>query len=240
MFVFAVVLFGASAAAAATMTVDRIQRGEYLTAAITFGGAVFAFGITVVAVRGRFISVPLRTPVDSAGTLLLPDLVGMWVVGIVFFSAVPTGLLYVIFVPQGVVDLPLSRGQEIFSPILIGALVVFSAVGLIAMARRRGTGHLRFDSAGFEIVDVLFARRGSWDDVTDITDQWTDKDIRHPIVFVMNDAKPIVIKNASGFVPNGAALYWMVRHYWLHPENRDELTDGRALERLRNEQFVVE
>ena len=29
----------------------------------------------------------------------------------------------------------------------------------------------------------------------------------------------------------------MIRHYWKHPENRAELTDGRALERLRNEQF---
>jgi hypothetical protein len=47
-------------------------------------------------------------------------------------------------------------------------------------------------------------------------------------------------RNAGGLVPNGAALYWMIRHYWLHPENRIELTDGRALERLRNEDFEPE
>ena len=29
----------------------------------------------------------------------------------------------------------------------------------------------------------------------------------------------------------------MIQPYWKHPENRAELTDGRALERLRKEQF---
>jgi hypothetical protein len=29
----------------------------------------------------------------------------------------------------------------------------------------------------------------------------------------------------------------MVHFYWKHPENRNELTDGRALERLRNLDF---
>jgi len=29
----------------------------------------------------------------------------------------------------------------------------------------------------------------------------------------------------------------MVRFYWKHPESRDELTDGRVIERLRDEDF---
>jgi hypothetical protein len=56
----------------------------------------------------------------------------------------------------------------------------------------------------------------------------------------LKDKKPIVVKNASGYAPSGAALYWMIRHYCRHPENRAELTDGRALERLRTEQFDPE
>lgn len=32
----------------------------------------------------------------------------------------------------------------------------------------------------------------------------------------------------------------MARHYWRHPEDRNELTDGRALDRLRNDQFEPE
>ena len=57
----------------------------------------------------------------------------------------------------------------------------------------------------------------------------------------LKDAKPIVFANADRFASSfGAALYWMVRHYWKRPENRAELTDGRALERLHNEQFDSE
>ena len=240
MLAFALLLFGASAVVAAVWTVERVQRGEYLTAAITFGGAVFALCAALGVVRGRFQPLPLRGRSDSSGTVLLPDLVGVWLVGIACAAAVPSGLLFVIFVPQGVVDLPMSRAERIFEPILIGMLVFFAAAGLIAMARRRGLGHLRLTPHGFELVDILFTQRGSWDDVTDVTDEAADKQVRHPIVVVMRDTKPVVIKNASGYAPSGAALYWMIRHYWKHPENRAELIDGRALERLRTEQFDPE
>jgi len=240
MLAFAILLFGASAVAAAVMTLDRVQRGEYLTAAITFGGSVFAVCATLAVVRGRFMTLPLRSRPDPLGTVLLPDLVALWLVGMLSAAAIPSGLLFVIFVPRGVVDLPMSPGQRIFSPILIGLLVVFAAGGLIAMTIRRGGGHLRLTPDGFENVELHGSRKGTWNDVTDIVDQASDKSVRHPIVFVMSNGKPIVIKNASGYAPSGAALYWMVRHYWLHPENRDELIDGRALDRLRNEQFEPE
>jgi hypothetical protein len=237
---FGILLGLASAVAAAVWTVQRIQRAEYLTAAITLGGAIFALCFGLIGVRGQFMPAPLRGNSDSEGIVLLPDPIRVWLACIAFAAAVPSGFLYVIFVPQGVVDLPLSRGQQIFSPILIGMLVFFAASGLIAMARRRGTGHLRLTPYGFELVDIFFTQRGSWDDVCDITDEAEDKQARHPIVFVMKDAKPIVVKNASGYAPGGAALYWMVRHYWRHSNDRSELTDGRALDRLRAEQFDPE
>jgi hypothetical protein len=183
---------------------------------------------------------PLRGKSDSSGTILLPDLIGVWLTVVAFAAAIPSGLLFVIFAPRGMVDLPMTRGDRIFDPILIGMLVFFATVGLIAMARRRGAGYLRLTPEGFENVDILFTQRGAWDEVLDVTDEAMNKQERHPIVLVMNDAKPIVVKNASGYAPSGAALYWMIRHYWKHPENRAELADGRALERLRNEQFEAE
>jgi hypothetical protein len=63
-------------------------------------------------------------------------------------------------------------------------------------------------------------------------------DLRAPVR--RRHAATAIIQGASGYAPNGAALYWMIRHYSKHPENRAELTDGRALERLRNEQFDPE
>ena len=241
-FVFGLLLFGASAVVATAWTVDRLQRGEYLTAAITAGGAVFGFCFGLATVLRRFRPTTLRGTADAThGTTLLPDRVSAWLAAIALAAAVPSGLLYVTYVPQGRVDLPLSPGQKIFSPILIGAIVVIAAIGLCSMARRRGNGHIRLAEREFEFADVMFRQRGSWADVTDISDVTPGKQqAPQPIVFVMKEARPIVIKNADGYGPDGAALYWMVRHYWKHPEDRAELGDGRALERLRDKQFAAE
>ncbi|WP_235624029.1 hypothetical protein [Mycolicibacterium goodii] len=235
-----IALFGASAAVAALWTFQRFERGDHLTAAITAGGTIFAACCALLAVRGRFMRTPLRAKVDRSGTKFLPDAVGVILVITLCVAAIPSGLLFVVFAPQHRVDLPISDGERVFEPILVGALVFFAAVGLIAIVRRRGTGHLLLTPDGFELVDVLFTQRGSWQDVEDVSDVAADKQVRHPIVLVMKDGKPIVVKNADGYAPNGAALYWLIRYYWRHPENRAELADGRAVKRLCDEELVAE
>jgi hypothetical protein len=42
---------------------------------------------------------------------------------------------------------------------------------------------------------------------------------------------------AASCTPDGVALRQLVRFYWQHPDNRGELTDGRALKRLADERF---
>jgi hypothetical protein len=118
--------------------------------------------------------------------------------------------------------------------------VAIAVWGLIAFARRRTTGYVRLTPTGFELANLVLTQEGTWDEVVNITDEYSEKQGRHPTVFVMKERKPKVLKNTGGFAPSGAALYWMIRHYWKHPQNRAELTDGRAIERLRNEQFVAE
>jgi hypothetical protein len=54
---------------------------------------------------------------------------------------------------------------------------------------------------------------GSWAAVREISDESTNKRAKDPIVFEMND--------------------------WLHPEDRAELTDGRAVERLRKDDIDI-
>jgi hypothetical protein len=116
------------------------------------------------------------------------------------------------------------------------SLPVLSVTGLIALLRNREPGYLRVGVDGIEHADMFRTRRARWEDIVDVTDK-ADKRARNPIVFVVKDAKPVVVPNADRYSSSGAALYWMTRHYWQHPENRDELVDGRALDRLRGEQF---
>jgi hypothetical protein len=51
------------------------------------------------------------------------------------------------------------------------------------------------------------------------------------IVFVMSDETAPTI-SAGAMTPDGIAVRELVRFYWQHADHRDELTDGRALERL--------
>lgn len=53
----------------------------------------------------------------------------------------------------------------------------------------------------------------------------------------MKDGHEEIISVADIYLPRGAALYWLVRHYWKHPEDRMELVDDRAAKRLRDGRF---
>jgi hypothetical protein len=118
----------------------------------------------------------------------------------------------------------------------MGSLLITSVIGLAALVKRREPGYLRLGRDGVENADIFQTRTAHWEDIVDITDEG-DRQTRNPIVFGLNDAKPIVVPNAASYAAGSPALHWMVRHYWKHPGDRAELIDGRALERLRSEQF---
>lgn len=237
---FGLVLFGCSGVASAILGVLRLMSGSYLTAGILAGATVFCAGFTAAGVRSVFAQVALHATYDSKGTTLQVDPLTTTFALVSLIALIPSGTLYVIYVPRASVDLPLGRAERIFSPILIGLAVAIAVWGLIAFARRRTTGYVRLTPKGFELANLVLTQKGTWDEIVDITDEYSDKQGRHPTVFVMKEGKPKVLKNTGGFAPSGAALYWMIRHYWKHPENRTELTDGSAIERLRKEQFVAE
>ncbi|MDQ2638886.1 MAG: hypothetical protein M3Y83_18655 [Actinomycetota bacterium] len=225
----------------AAQTATALNRGDFVATTITGGLAVCSLGLVLAIVVGKVRSNTLRGIADATGTTLRPDPVAVWLIGISFVGALVSSASFVTFVSLGEADVPFnSPGREWRALALMSALLVLSAGGLIALIKRRGSGYLVLGPLGFENSDIVHTRKGTWDEVLDVTDQAPQKPSRHPICIVMKDDKPIVVQNASGYAPSGAALYWMVRHYWKHPENRGELTDGRALDRLRNEQFDPE
>jgi hypothetical protein len=233
-------LFGAGGVFGCVWTVIFVNRADYVTAAIAGGFSVFALTFTLAAARPICGWVSTRVTSDPMGTTIRGDFIALALVTISFVAAVPSGTLYIIFVPRGEVTFVTSRGEQIFTPYLIAIAVLCSAAGLIALIVRGGYGYVQLTPHGFEYADILFTRQGAWADVTAITDDANDKYKPFPVVIVMKEGSPLVINSAPGYTPNGVGLYWMIRHYWRHPEHRGELTDGRAIERLRNEQFDVE
>jgi hypothetical protein len=181
--------------------------------------------------------VGFRAAYDETGTTVLPDRL----FGILFFAGlivlIPSGVLFVIFTPRGQIDIPMSRGMQVFSPALMGFAVVVAIVGLISAWRRGGMGYLKLTRTGIDNANIAFTKSFDWDDIANITDSAETKRTRKAIVLCLHDGSEEVIEGADLYVPRGSALYWMVRHYWSHSEDRPELTDGRAVERLRDGRF---
>jgi hypothetical protein len=226
----------------AVWTVILASRGAYLTAAFAVGLGVFPLGLALGIAIGQFGWISVRGTCDSGGTVLRPDRVVTWVFGIAIGALIPSGLVFIRYVPTGGLDIPLTRGERIFFPFGVAFIVFWAGLALISARSKGGFGYLKLTPDGFEVANVFFTTAsGSWADVVEISDEAPPKNReRFPVVMIMKDGSPQVITGANGFTPRGNALYWMIRHYWLHLENRIELTDGRALERLRSEQFEVE
>lgn len=147
----------------------------------------------------------------------------------------PSELLLAFFIPRGVIDMPMTRGLQIFSPPLFLAVAVFAAIGLISWVRRGGVGYLKFSPAMVEIADVIKTRAVEWDDIVDVTDHSETKDGKNAgrsVVLCLRDGSERAVGGLDLYVPRGVAVYWLVRHYWLHPEDRMELVDSRVDERF--------
>jgi hypothetical protein len=235
--VLGVLILGGGIVYFLAQTVFALQRGS-VPAALTAGGlAVFCCGFGGALAVTVLTSAKRYADCSDAGTTVRVHPAIAWSYGIASLGGVVGSACYIAFVSFGTTELPLTTpGRETVNRYLMISLLVLSLAGLAALIKRRETGYLQLGPDAVESADLLRTRTTRWDDIVDVIDK-AHRQTRNPIVLVVKDAKPVVIPNADRYASSGGALYWMVRNYWKHPEDRDELTDGRALERLRNEQF---
>lgn len=215
-------------------------RGKYLTTVLILGFIAFPVLMMIALLLAAAGGTQPRTSRDATGFTVLPDkrfnalyLTGLAVTG-------PSALLLAFFIVRGSIDIPMSRGLQIFSPFLFLAVAVFAVLGLISWVRRGGVGYIRFTPATIEIADAIKTRALEWDDIVDIKDQSDTeggKRAGRSAVLCLRDGSENVIGGLNLYVPRGVALYWLVRHYWRHPEDRMELVDSRVDERFRGGRF---
>lgn len=131
------------------------------------------------------------------------------------------------------------------SALFTGIFGLALAISLPIVWKRYTGNFLNLSPDGFYAQEKP-VKTGRWDDVLDILDfvPWADPALAPtpnapltPIVFVMRDRSLQMLPSGSGYAPNGRAVFWMVRNYWLHPEERAELLNGVALNRLAQEEF---
>jgi hypothetical protein len=180
----------------------------------------------------------LRASRDATGTMLRPDRTLTWVMMTTIGLYIPLGLAVVVLTLSGELHLfPTRRGQA--GLVVTGALLVMTAVtGFVTAWRRGGIGYVKLTPSGIDIADIKRTETVGWDDILAVDDHSdSNKKIHRAIVIKSRDGSERPIGNADLYVPKGVGLYWMVRHYWRQVEDRDELTDGRALERLWDGRF---
>lgn len=218
-------------------------RGNLLTTVLVLGIVTFPALMMLALMLAATGKTELRTSSDATGFTVLPDkrFSALYFTGMAVLA--PAAILFAIFVPRGAIDIPMSRGMQVFSPVLFATAAVVAIGALILGVRREGVGYLKFTPSAIEIADVLKTREVEWDDIVDVRDHSDMKDgnkTGRSVVLCIRDGGESVIGALNMYVPTGVPLYWMVRHYWRHPEDRAELRDSRALDRLRAGRFDLE
>jgi hypothetical protein len=151
-------------------------------------------------------------------------------------------VIFAAFAPAAKLDIPIPHSMRLYIPFACAAGAVWAVLFLWRAIARGATSYLRLTPNGFEFGQGLSPLRGAWNRVTNVGDRRPEGrlPLRSVIVMAMSDGQLSTLVSADSFTPGGKALRELVRFYWRHPEQRNELTDSRALERLRDERFEPE
>lgn len=225
----------------AVWAVLSIGRGQFITAVITVGVSAFCFGLIIPFAKIVPGNVTPRGAFDGTGTTIRPDRAIDIPVQVSLVGLVVACALIAVFAPLGKLDIPVPPAMRFSLPFVSAVIVVTGAPMLWRNLRRGSTKYLLLTPEGFEIAQGWRPQRGGWAEVEDVTDAAPSQSAPTPnaIVIVMADGSAPTMAAAS-CTPDGVALRQLVRFYWQHADHRAELTDGRALERLRDGQFDVD
>jgi hypothetical protein len=216
-------------------------RGSYPTAVFTFLLAAIPVLVVVGMARASYGLVPYRVRYDASGTSVLPDrwLGVLSLVMVLAFTA--AAVLYNVLYFTGTLKTSTSSLPRRASPYAFAGVAIL-VVGRLVVGWRRGNGvgRVRLTPAGIENTDLIHTKFYAWDDIADVLDGPEKKRTCKAIVLALKDGGEAILEGADPYVPRGVGLYWMVRHYWRHPEERSELADGRAHERLIEERFDID
>ena len=213
--------------------------GRYLTTVVSVGWAVF---LLLLALGAALVMSGRMTPqivCDRTGFTLRPDLRFSKLILAGLLAIIPSTLLFVVFAPMGAIDFATTRALQVFWPIFAALALVTVITGLIRTWRRGDVGHVTLTPAMVENADVMSTKLFEWDDIVEVSGRAESMRAHRAVVLHLRNGDEAVIGNASVYVPGGAVLYWMVRHYWKHPEDRDELVDERALQRFEQRKYDV-
>jgi hypothetical protein len=217
----------------AVTAVLLVNRDEYPTAAVVAGIALAFAGIELALIVTLSGKVKPRVHVSEGKTTIRPDVVVDRLLTWATVVGVCAIAVYAIFAPQGKIDLPLPYGSQRAWSIAAIVLTLTGVANILALFKRGGNSFQRLDPRGFELGQGLSTVRGEWDDVVEISQHRSGKSppLRASLFVKFGDGK-VRTQAVDSYTPKGKALRRLVRYYWINPDKRDELADGRATARL--------
>ncbi|MDP9168550.1 MAG: hypothetical protein M3O32_21175 [Actinomycetota bacterium] len=216
----------------------ELLRGRLFEGAVSFGFVVMFVVLGIAMQLLARCPTVLRASHDGTGTLLRPNRIIMNLLIAVLVYFIPLGLAVVIFTLTGDLQLFPSKRARIAAMVLMALTTMTVVSGLLTARRRGGVGYVKLTPTGIDIADVKSTESVAWADIVGVDDHSdVNKKIRRAAVLRRREGAETSIGSCDLYVPNGVGLYWMVWHYWRHPDDRVELTDGRALARLEEGRF---
>ena len=240
-FVFAILIGGAGFTI--VWAVIWFFRGSYLTAALCLGASLLLFSLLFHL--GYPVSGAAHPRVDYGpeGTEIRPQRYADLIFSVGLLLGVLSASAFLVFAQFDMVDFIPSGTNRLIMPAGCIFYVIYGVPVLYRTYKHQDGKHLRLDPHGFEVWDSQWNSfaRGTWDDVEQILDHPLKGKVSFTevIVFVLPNGRSAKL-GSSTITANSHALREWVRFYWQHPECRDELTDGRALQRLDDEKFTIQ
>lgn len=208
---------------------------QYPSGFVALGFGLFSLGFVAMLVIISLRKVTPRVMHDRAGTTLRPD---PKVDGLLMAATIAVFVamaLYAVFAPQGMIVIPVSSANQRH---LVIACIIGLLVGLPSMwhiLRQRGMSRLRMTVDEIQVGSAVSTKSRTWDEVTDVADRPRKGRHSSGTTYLVTDDGHSRTLPSDWYTPGGQALREWVRFYWQHPEAREELTDGRAAQRLEVE-----
>jgi hypothetical protein len=209
-----------------------LARGEYLSAVVALGFAFFTLGLVVMLAIIASRKVKPRVKREDGGIIVRPDRRVDNLLMASTFGAFLGMALYAIFTPLDMIAIPVPRDDERYFVFACAAAVLVGVFSLVHIIRRRGTSYVRMTVDGLEMGNTVSSAERSWNEVTDVADRAQKARQPSGTTYITTADGRTRILPSDWYTPGGQALRELVRFYWKHPEDREELTDGRALQRL--------
>jgi hypothetical protein len=207
-------------------------RGELPSAVVALGFAIFALGLLLMLAIIALRLVKPRVRLERDGIMVRPDKRVDVLLMASTFGCFVAMACYAIFAPGDMIAIRVPRNDERYFVVACAAGVLVGVFSVTQIIRRRGTSYVRMTADAFELGNTVSSVERSWDEVTDIADR--PRKARHSTgtTYITTRGGRTRILPSDWYTPSGHLLRELVRFYWKNPENRVELADGRALQRL--------